>query len=89
MDAIGPATSEWVVNGADRYAATPEDALPALDVAGFRAHDPDVDVQLDRSACTQVVVHKARDGSYRLLLNGCESQAGADVYHILPSFRTD
>jgi len=36
-----------------------------------------------------VVVHKARDGSYRLLLNGCESQAGADGYHTLPSFRTD
>ena len=87
MDAIGPATSEWVVNGADRYAATPEDALPALDVPGFRAHDPDVNVAVEKGACTQVVVHKARDGSYRLLLNGCESQAGADGYHVLPSFR--
>ena len=89
MDAIGPATSEWVVDGADRYAATPEDALPALDVPGFRAHDPDVNVAVEKGACTQVVVHKARDGSYRLLLNGCESQLGEDGYHTLPSYRME
>ena len=88
MDTIGPATSEWVVDGADRYAATPEDALPALDVPGFRAHDPVVDAQLEKSACTQVLVHKARDGSYRLLLDGCESQPDADGYHTLPDYRT-
>ena len=89
MEPTRPATSEWVVDGVTRYAATPEDAAAALDVAGFRAHDPGTNVPVEHGACTQVVVRKARDGSYRLLLNGCESRVGDDGYHVLPSFRAD
>ena len=95
MDDLGPATSEWVVgNGITeaRYSATPDEAQRALlqQNDGFREHKPTEEtVPVEYGACTQVLLRKARDGTYQLLLNGCVSNEGGDGFHVLPSFLYD
>ena len=82
------ATSEWVTSDGLRYAASPEDVERAVEGGvDFAVHNDATSV--DAGCCTQVLLHKARNGAYTLLLNGRASKPGADGMHTLPPFRED
>lgn len=82
------ATSEWVTRDGTRYAASPEDVARAVPGGlTFAVHDFDK-TSVDAGCCTQVLLRKARDGTYTLLLNGRASEPQNGV-HTLPPFRED
>jgi hypothetical protein len=81
-------TSEWVTRNGARYAATPEEATRAFGATPLEPHSADPAQQVASGACTQVLLRKALDGTYALLLNGRESTANPTTgLHTLPPFR--